>query len=210
MTEEMGSAPNPNTSDLYALLSTFFLINRAWLQLRRRSSQIPKCIAPKFQYTHFVSTAAFNVPTQLQDRRIIFINSTLACMEQISWRLLTLTSWVDLGSESHVLMVKEMMGTASVQCLINSISRFIHLVSCHTTKPLPLPKKCRNLVVVLKLLKVVLDDVINLKLSSDELLYRECESLDAAVYEAREFIEKWCLKTAKFTKCLEGLQSWKL
>uniref|UniRef100_A0A0A0K5F6 Pentacotripeptide-repeat region of PRORP domain-containing protein n=1 Tax=Cucumis sativus TaxID=3659 RepID=A0A0A0K5F6_CUCSA len=40
----------------------------------------------------------------LLPRRIIFINSTLACMEQISWRLLTLTSWVDLGSESHVLM----------------------------------------------------------------------------------------------------------
>lgn len=89
------------------------------------------------------------------------------------------------------------MGTASVQCLTNSISRFIHLVSCHTTKPLPLPKKCRNLVVVLKLLKLVLDDVISLKLSSDELLYSECESLDTAVNEAREFIENWSPKTSK-------------
>ena len=89
------------------------------------------------------------------------------------------------------------MGTASVQCLTNSNSSFIHLVSSHTTKPLPLPKKCRNLVVVLKLLKVVLDDVISLKLSSDELFYSECESLDTAVNEAREFIENWCPKTSK-------------
>ncbi|XP_038897885.1 U-box domain-containing protein 3 isoform X3 [Benincasa hispida] len=95
------------------------------------------------------------------------------------------------------------MGTASVQCLTNSISRFIHLVSCHTTKPLPLPKKCRNLVVVLKLLKLVLDDVISLKLSSDELLYSECESLDAAVNEAREFIENWCPKTSKICSALK-------
>ncbi|KAL4038548.1 hypothetical protein IC575_002170 [Cucumis melo] len=95
------------------------------------------------------------------------------------------------------------MGTASVQCLTNSISRFIHLVSCHTTKPLPLPKKCRNLVVVLKLLKVVLDDVISLKLSSDELFYSECESLDTAVNEAREFIENWCPKTSKICSALK-------
>lgn len=95
------------------------------------------------------------------------------------------------------------MGTASVQCLTNSISRFIHLVSCHTTKPLPLPKKCRNLVVVLKLLKLVLDDVISLKLSSDELLYSECESLDTAVNEAREFIENWSPKTSKICSALK-------
>ena len=89
------------------------------------------------------------------------------------------------------------MGTASVQCLINSISRFIHLVSCHTTKSLPLPKNCKNLAVVLKHLKLVLDDVVSLKLSSDELLYRECESLDIAVNDAREFIENWCPKMSK-------------
>ena len=89
------------------------------------------------------------------------------------------------------------MGTASVQCLTNSISRFIHLVSCHTTKPLPLPKSCKDLVVVLKLLKLVLDDVISLKLSSDELDHRECELLDTAVNEAQEFLENWCPKTSK-------------
>ncbi|XP_022143575.1 U-box domain-containing protein 3 [Momordica charantia] len=95
------------------------------------------------------------------------------------------------------------MGTASVQCLINSISRFIHLVSCQTTKPLPLPKGCRNLSVVLKLLKHLLDDVISLKLSSDELLYRECEALDIAVNEAREFVENWCPKMSKICSALK-------
>ncbi|XP_022953754.1 U-box domain-containing protein 3-like [Cucurbita moschata] len=95
------------------------------------------------------------------------------------------------------------MGTASVQCLTNSISRFIHLVSCHTTKPLPLPKSCKDLVVVLKLLKLVLDDVISLKLSSNELHHRECELLDTAVNEAREFLENWCPKTSKICRALK-------
>lgn len=89
------------------------------------------------------------------------------------------------------------MDTKSVRCLINSISRFIHLVSCQTLKPMPIQKDCRNMVGLLKLLKPVLDDVVNCKIPSDEILFKECEELDMAVNEAREFVENWCPKMSK-------------
>lgn len=85
----------------------------------------------------------------------------------------------------------------SAKCLINSISRFIHLVSCRTVKPMPLQKNCNNMVGVLKCLKPVLDDVVDCQIPLDENLYKECEELDMQVNEAREFIEKWGPKMSK-------------
>ncbi|XP_057438540.1 U-box domain-containing protein 3-like isoform X2 [Lotus japonicus] len=99
------------------------------------------------------------------------------------------------------------MGTASVNCCINSISRFIHLVSCQRVKPVPLQKNCTNMVGVLKRMKPVLDDVVDYKIPLDENLYRECEELDMQVNEAREFMEKW---SPKMSKILSVLQSGKL
>jgi len=84
------------------------------------------------------------------------------------------------------------METSSVRCLINSISRFMHLVSCQTKKYMPIQKDYEIMVIMLKHLKPVLDEVDDYNICSDEILCRECEELDAAVNEAREFMEKWC------------------
>ncbi|XP_058766495.1 U-box domain-containing protein 3-like isoform X3 [Vicia villosa] len=89
------------------------------------------------------------------------------------------------------------MDLASAKCVINSISRFIHLVSCQTVKPIPLQKNCTNMVSVLRCLKPVLDDVFDYKVPLDENLYRECEELDRQVNEAREFVENWSPKTSR-------------
>lgn len=89
------------------------------------------------------------------------------------------------------------MDTKAVRCLINSISRFIHLVSCQTLKTMAFVKDCRNMVDSLKLLKPVLDDVVNCKILSDEILFKECEQLDMAVNEAREFVENWSPQMSK-------------
>lgn len=89
------------------------------------------------------------------------------------------------------------MDTTSVKCLINSISRFILLVSCQTMKPLPIQKDYSDLVGVLKPLKAVLDEVVDCIIPSDEILYKECEELDMAVNEAREFVENWSTKMSK-------------
>ncbi|KAK7284123.1 hypothetical protein RJT34_18862 [Clitoria ternatea] len=94
--------------------------------------------------------------------------------------------------------------TTSLKCLINSISRLIHFISCQTVKPLPLQKNCNNIVGVLKHLKPFLDDVVNCKIPLDEYLYRECEELDMQVNEAREFIVKWGPKMSKIHSVLKS------
>ncbi|CAI8614336.1 unnamed protein product [Vicia faba] len=96
------------------------------------------------------------------------------------------------------------MDLASAKCVINSISRFIHLVSCQTVKPIPLQKNCTNMVSVLRCLKPVLDDVFDYKIPLDENLYRECEELDRQVNEAREFVENWSPKTSRVHSVLQS------
>lgn len=62
---------------------------------------------------------------------------------------------------------------------------------------MPIQTDYRDLVSVLKLLKAVLDEVVENKIPSDEILYKECEELDMTVNETREFIETWSPKTSK-------------
>ncbi|KAF2286825.1 hypothetical protein GH714_030552 [Hevea brasiliensis] len=85
----------------------------------------------------------------------------------------------------------------TVRCLINSISRFILLVSCQTQTPMPIQKDYRSMAMVLKHLKTVLDEIVDYEVSSDEILYKECEELDLAVNEAREFMENCYPKMSK-------------
>lgn len=89
------------------------------------------------------------------------------------------------------------MDTISITCIINNISRFIHLVSSQTMKAMPIQKDYRQLVGVLKLLKAVLDEIVDYKVPIDEFLYKECEELDVAVNETREFIENWSPNMSK-------------
>lgn len=89
------------------------------------------------------------------------------------------------------------MDTKSVKCLINSISRFIHLVSCCALKTMPTLKDYRNIASLLKLLKPILDNFVDTKISSDEELCKECEELDITVNEAREVMENWSPKMSK-------------
>ncbi|GMJ00770.1 Plant U-box 3 [Hibiscus trionum] len=96
------------------------------------------------------------------------------------------------------------MDSTSVRCLVNSISRFIHLVSSQTIKVVPAEEDYRNMVVVLKLLKPLLDDVIDGEIPSDEILYKELEELDVLVNKAREFMENWCPKMSKIHRVLQS------
>ncbi|KAL2321054.1 hypothetical protein Fmac_030023 [Flemingia macrophylla] len=94
--------------------------------------------------------------------------------------------------------------TISVKCLVNGISRFIHLVSCQTVKLVPLQMNCNNMAGVLKYLKPMLDDIVDYNIALDENLYRECEELDMWVKEAREFIQKWGPKMSKIHSVLQS------
>lgn len=85
----------------------------------------------------------------------------------------------------------------SIKCLINSISRFIHLVSCHTVTLMPLQQDYKKIAGVLKLIKALLDEVTDYEIYSENFLYKYCEELDTAVNGAREFMEKWSPKMSK-------------
>lgn len=62
---------------------------------------------------------------------------------------------------------------------------------------MPAKDDYQNLVSMLKHLKPVLDDVTDHKATLDEALFKECEELDIAVNEAREFLEKWSPRMSK-------------
>lgn len=96
------------------------------------------------------------------------------------------------------------MDLTSAKCVLNSISRFIHLVSCQAVKPMPLQKNCNNMVAALRCLKPVLDDVVDYKIPLDENPYRECDELDIQVNEAREFVEKWSSKSSRIHSVLQS------
>lgn len=96
------------------------------------------------------------------------------------------------------------MDMASIKCLINSISRFVHLVSSQRSKPMPIQKDYKTIVDVLKLLKPLLDEVVDYKIPSDEILYKECEELDMAVNGAREFMENWSPKLSRILSAWRG------
>ena len=89
------------------------------------------------------------------------------------------------------------METRSISCLINSISRFVHLVSCQTSRSLPTLKDFQSMAGLLKHLKPFLDEVVDGKIIPDRIFLKECEKLDIDVNEAREFMEKWTSKASR-------------
>ncbi|XP_073015992.1 LOW QUALITY PROTEIN: U-box domain-containing protein 3-like [Primulina eburnea] len=95
------------------------------------------------------------------------------------------------------------MDLTLLRSLVNSISRFIHLVTCCMSKAMPVEKEYQNIVSFLKHLKAVLDGVADCRLPLDEALSKECEELDFAVNEARIFLEKWSTKTSKILCVIE-------
>ncbi|XP_010039241.1 U-box domain-containing protein 3 isoform X2 [Eucalyptus grandis] len=96
----------------------------------------------------------------------------------------------------------------SVSCLINSISRFIHLVMCQTRKSQHLQQIYGKTTEVLKLLKPLLDDVVEHTTPIlDEILYKEFEELDMAVNMSREFLENWSPRMSKICSVLQSKTS---
>ncbi|KAI3984817.1 hypothetical protein MKX01_039434 [Papaver californicum] len=92
----------------------------------------------------------------------------------------------------------------SLRCLINTISRFSLLVACHTMESAIIERDYVNMVGLLKLLKSVLDEIVDSSVPLDANLVKEPEELDVIVNEAREFLEKWCLKMSKAVSVLHS------
>lgn len=81
--------------------------------------------------------------------------------------------------------------------VVNSMSRLMHLVSCHTTTGRN-SQALRSTVAILKQLKPVLDEALNLNLANaSSHLTLALEDLDAAVNQSREHLEMWHHKMPK-------------
>ncbi|CAH8381604.1 unnamed protein product [Eruca vesicaria subsp. sativa] len=90
------------------------------------------------------------------------------------------------------------MDPVPVRCLLNSISRYLHLVACQTIRYSPIQTCIGNVVHLLKLLKPFLDEVVDCKTTlDDDCLNSACEDLDSVVNQAREFLEDWSPKLSK-------------
>lgn len=62
---------------------------------------------------------------------------------------------------------------------------------------MPTQKNYTHLSSLIKHLKLLLNIVVDGKVPSDGILYKDCKELDIAVNEAREFLEKWSPKMSK-------------
>lgn len=85
------------------------------------------------------------------------------------------------------------MDGGEIGALVNSVARFIHLVACQTARNAAVVKYLNKAVAALKLLKPVLDGVIDSPsyvAGYGEELAGLFEELDALVDEAREIVEK--------------------
>ncbi|CAO2826605.1 unnamed protein product [Amaranthus hypochondriacus] len=102
------------------------------------------------------------------------------------------------------------METKYMRCLNNSISRFIHLMSCQTSKAMPTLNDFEIMATMLKYLKPVLDEIDDEKLALEETLWKECENLDIYINAAREFVERWSPKMSKLLSVVRGEQLLKI
>ena len=92
------------------------------------------------------------------------------------------------------------MATGEIGGLVNSLTRFIHLVACQTARNAPIVKYLSKAVTALKLLKPVLDGVMDSSLymvGFSEEITGLFEELDALVAEAREIVEKYAHRMSR-------------
>ncbi|KAL0848037.1 hypothetical protein Bca101_021284 [Brassica carinata] len=90
------------------------------------------------------------------------------------------------------------MDPVPVRCLLNTISRYLHLVACQTIRYNPIQTCIGNVVHLLRLLKPILDELVDCKTPpDDDCLNSACEDLDSVVNQAREFLEDWSPKLSK-------------
>ncbi|KNA21228.1 hypothetical protein SOVF_045050 isoform A [Spinacia oleracea] len=102
------------------------------------------------------------------------------------------------------------METPYMRCLNNSISRFIHLMSCQTSKGMPTQNEFEGMAIMLKHLKPVLDEIDDEKIASETNLWKECEDLDAYINSAREYMERWSPKMSRILSVLQSEQLMKI
>ena len=89
------------------------------------------------------------------------------------------------------------MEISLLKMLVNRISSFLHLSYSGDINSEPVSKYYQKAEEILKLLKPIIDAIVNSELASDEVLNKKFEELGHAVDELREHIESWHLLSSK-------------
>ncbi|KAF8413500.1 hypothetical protein HHK36_001490 [Tetracentron sinense] len=99
------------------------------------------------------------------------------------------------------------MEISLLKALLNNISLFGHLSSCDNINSELVQKYYQKIDEILKLLKQILDVIVDSGIASDELLDKKFEELDRLVDGARELVESWHPMTSKvyFVMQIESL-----
>ncbi|KAG9439570.1 hypothetical protein H6P81_019735 [Aristolochia fimbriata] len=98
---------------------------------------------------------------------------------------------------------QELMEISSLETLLNSISHFCHLSTSAAVKYDPLPKYYQKIEEGLKLLRPVLNILVDSEVAIDEQLNKTLEDLDAIVNAAQELLENWHQLTSKICFVLQ-------
>ncbi|KAK7290368.1 hypothetical protein RIF29_04735 [Crotalaria pallida] len=89
------------------------------------------------------------------------------------------------------------MEISLLKVFVNGISSFLHLSFSGKYNSEPVTKYYQKAEEILKLLKPIIDAIVNSELASDEVLCKMFEELGHAVDELREHIENWHLLSSK-------------
>jgi hypothetical protein len=81
------------------------------------------------------------------------------------------------------------MEISLLKALLNNISSFFHLSSCENINSEPVLKYYQRAEEILKLLKPILDVIVDSEIASDEVVIKAFEELSQSVEELRELFE---------------------
>ncbi|XXG65888.1 hypothetical protein AAC387_Pa05g3484 [Persea americana] len=101
------------------------------------------------------------------------------------------------------------MEISFLKALINNISEFSRLSSSNNIKSEPIQSYHQKIDEALKLLRLILDEIVDSEISSDEGFNEALKELNAVVNEARDLIEGWQQMTSKlyFVLQIESLMA---
>ncbi|KAJ4981003.1 hypothetical protein NE237_031840 [Protea cynaroides] len=101
------------------------------------------------------------------------------------------------GGFETVYTEKGVMELSLLKALLNNISRFSNLSSCDNINFELVQKYYKKLDEILRLLRPILDAILESEVASNEQLKNAVEELDGFVDEARELVESWHPMTSK-------------
>lgn len=99
--------------------------------------------------------------------------------------------------DMRIYLMYQVMEIPLLKSLLNSITSVFKLASCESIKCEPVQEYHQTIEDMLKLLKPILDAILDVEIPSDELLQKEFTGLCQSIDDLRETFENWQLLMSK-------------